>query len=91
MSEDYYIFAYVDPLIPGDEFYHGMGRGEPHDSHLVTISDPDILERIARIRAAGKEPAFRVIGMSLTEEEATRALSLFRKLDRVNAAYAKRP
>ena len=91
MSENHYVFAYVDPLVPDDEFYHGMGQGEPNDSHLVAISDPETIARIARIRAAGKEPVFRVIGLSLTEEEATRALSLFRKLDRVKAAYARRP
>ena len=91
MSENHYIFACVDPLVPGDEFYHGMGQGDPNDSHLVAISDPETLARIARIRAAGKEPVFRVVGMSLTEEEATRALSLFRKLEKVKAAYAKRP
>jgi hypothetical protein len=91
MSEDHYIFACVDPFAPGDEFYHGMGRGEPSDSHLVAISDLDVLGRIARIRAAGGEPVFRVIGKSLTEEEAINALSLFRKLDEINTAFAKRP
>ena len=91
MSENHYVFAYVDPLVPGDEFYHGMGHCEPNGSHLVAISDPETIARIARIRAAGKEPAFRVTGLSLTEEEAPRALSLFRKLDGVKASHLKRP
>ena len=94
MPEEYYIFAYVDPLCrddPGrEEFYHGMGRGEPHASHLIGIDDRDVLARIAGIRAAGSEPIFRVVGTSLTEDEATRALSALRKLDHVSAAMARR-
>jgi hypothetical protein len=94
MIADYYIFAYIDPFCrdgPGrDEFYHGMGRGEPHGAHLLGIGDRDVLARIKRIRAAGSEPVFRVVGSALTEDEATRALSALRKLDRVSAAFATR-
>jgi hypothetical protein len=69
MSNDYYVYMYIDPR-NNEEFYYGKGRGRRKFSHLRGKSDTEKNNRIKAIRKAGAEPIIKVIAAGLTENEA---------------------
>jgi hypothetical protein len=51
MSNDYYVYMYIDPR-NNQEFYYGKGRGRRKFSHLKGKSNSDKAKRIAAIKKA---------------------------------------
>ncbi len=69
MSNEYYVYMYIDPR-NNEEFYYGKGRGRRKFSHLRGKSDTEKNKRIRAIKKAGQEPIIKVIAARLTEKEA---------------------
>lgn len=69
MSDDYYVYVYIDPR-NFEEFYYGKGRGSRKKAHLEDDSDTPKVQRIRDILAAGARPIIRVIAAGLSERDA---------------------
>lgn len=69
MSDDYYVYVYIDPR-NFEEFYYGKGRGSRKDAHLNDESESPKVRRIRDIHAAGAKPIIRVIAAGLSERDA---------------------
>lgn len=69
MSDDYYVYVYIDPRNL-EEFYYGKGKGSRKEAHLPDVPHSDKSGRISKIKEEGLEPTVRVIASNLTEQEA---------------------
>ena len=69
LTEDYYVYVYIDPR-NFEEFYYGKGKGNRKDAHLKDESDSEKTKRIKAIQKLGLHPIIRVIAKDLTEREA---------------------
>lgn len=69
MSDNYYVYVYIDPR-NFEEFYYGKGTGARSHAHLSDTSDSQKVARIKAIRQEGLEPTIRIIARGLTSEQA---------------------
>lgn len=64
-----YVYLYVDPS-NNCPFYVGKGRGNRAFAHLGDTDESRKVERIAAIRASGKEPRIEILRHGLTDDQA---------------------
>lgn len=64
-----YVYVYIDPR-DGKPFYIGKGVGSRCFAHLEDKTESEKVQRIAEIRAAGKEPLIDLLRYGLTDREA---------------------
>jgi hypothetical protein len=69
MSDDHYVYVYIDPR-NYEDFYYGEGVGSRKEAHLFDPGDSDKRKRIDEIRKQGLEPTIRVIARGLSKSDA---------------------
>ncbi|HEX4156737.1 MAG TPA: GIY-YIG nuclease family protein [Acidobacteriaceae bacterium] len=69
MTDDYYVYVYIDPR-NFEEFYYGKGKDHRKDDHLTDEADSEKTRRINSIKNDGLEPIIRVIARGLTQSDA---------------------
>ena len=71
----FYVYAYLDPC-NREVFYVGKGKGNRAFEHLYDVSETRKTQRIAEIKAAGREPRIDILVYGLNEDEAFRVESV---------------
>jgi len=64
----YYVYLYLDPR-DNSIFYIGKGTGDRAFAHLYDLSESAKVQRIAAIRAAGRQPEIEILVHGLQDEE----------------------